>query len=1249
MDTSSETSNAALRAYIPIDRQHALASNRPLPAQTQGAALFADISGFTPLAEALIGQLGPQRGPEELTNYLNLVYDALIAEVHRYHGSVIFFSGDAITCWFDGADATDKATTAAIACALQIQTAMQQFTAVPIPAGGTVALSVKVAIATGSVRRFLVGNPNVQLIDVLAGRTLLNLAEAEHVCEKGEVVLDPAAVEAAAHFVEISSGRTDAATGKRFAVVARLVEPIAPNPWPPVEAALPEDQMRPWLLAPVYERLRAGNGEFLAELRPAVAVFTRFDGIDYEGDPEAATKLDTYIQRVQTILTRYGGTLIQVTLGDKGSYLYAAFGAPIAHEDDPARAALAALEIRAIDLPFIQAAQLGISQGQMRSGAYGSVSIDADRRTYGVLGDEVNLAARLMQAAAAGQIFTTARIRQAAGNAFNWQALPAIQVKGKTKPIALHVLLGTNTRPGMRLLEPRYALPMVGRETELAQIVQRLDEATHGRGQIVAVTGEAGMGKSRLVAEVIGEARRRGADIFAGEGQSYGTNTSYLAWRSVWRGLFDVDADAPVEAHVEALTAQLAQVDPALVSRLPLLGALLNLPIPDNDLTRSMDAKLRKASLEALLVDWLRGRSRDSSRARSTPLVLVLEDCHWLDPLSQDLLETLGPAIADLPVMLVLAYRPPEPGRQQAPRVTTLGYFLEVRLTELSAPEMERLIQVKLAQLYQRTQPPPAALVQSLMTRSQGNPFYLEELLNYLRDRAVDPYQPDALDAINLPTSLQSLILSRIDQLTEKQKTMVKMASVIGRLFRAAMLWGAFPALGSPETLRDDLDALVHLDLTPLDTPDPELAYLFKHIVTQEVAYESLPFATRGILHNQIGEHIEQRFADAVDQWVDLLAFHFDRSPNEPKRRTYLTQAGDAARVNYANAAAIDYYRRLLPLLSGASQIETQLKLGQVLELVGAWAEAEALYQQALALADELGNALARAQSRAQSETALGDLLRRQGQFAEAATRLEAARAAFESLGDQAGMGRVLHFVGTLAAQQGELETARGHYEASLALRRALQDQPQTGSLLSNLGIVESYLGNFARAQAYYEESLVIRRATGDRWAISVSLNNLGNLALLQEDHATARNYIEQAVALNREVGDRSAIAISLNNLGNTVRALGDYAAAQAMYAEALQINRVLGDKRAMTYLLEDLGCLAVLEGEPARGLTLVAAASALRESIGAPLSEPEQAKLDENLAPARAALDAEAQQAATNAGMALPLAQAIELALSNS
>ncbi len=191
----------------------------PLPDRSDGAAVMADVSGFTPLTEALARELGPQRGAEEITRYLNQVYDALIAEVERYRGSVVGFSGDAITCWFDGDDGR-RATT----CAMQLQRAMEQFSRITLPSGPAVALAMKAAVAIGPVRRFVVGDPNVQLLDALAGATLDRLAAAEHQARKGEVVLSAETADRLQPHVVIAEWRTDAA-GERYAVLQRLISP----------------------------------------------------------------------------------------------------------------------------------------------------------------------------------------------------------------------------------------------------------------------------------------------------------------------------------------------------------------------------------------------------------------------------------------------------------------------------------------------------------------------------------------------------------------------------------------------------------------------------------------------------------------------------------------------------------------------------------------------------------------------------------------------------------------------------------------------------------------------------------------------------------------------------------------------------------------------------------------------------------------------------------------------------------------
>ncbi len=459
---------------MPRDRRSALATGRPIPSHSTGTVCIADLSGSTQLTEALVRAMGVQRGAEEITSYLNLVYDALTAAVDRYAGSVINFSGDAITCWFDGDDGRR-----ACAAALEMLAGMNNFAAMTMPAGAA-PLSLHVGIAHGPVRRFIVGNPDIQIIDVLAGATLERMAAAEKLASSGEIVLDPATVAQLAGAADFHDMRADAETGALYGVLRKLSPMPEPCPWPALRsAALDEASIRPWLLPPMYERLSEGKGEFLAELRPSVALFLKFSGIDFDTDPEAEAKLDAYMRWVQGVITSYDGQLLQLTIGDKGSYTYAAFGAPVAHADDGARAAAAAVALRAppAELSYITACQIGLSGGRVRAGPYGGST-----RTYGVLGDTVNLAARLMQAAQPGQVLVSESLVPAMDAGFVMQPLQPIRVKGKREPIAIYSLAGARAETSIHLNEPRYLLPMIGRNDELAQIERAFSRSDAGPG-----------------------------------------------------------------------------------------------------------------------------------------------------------------------------------------------------------------------------------------------------------------------------------------------------------------------------------------------------------------------------------------------------------------------------------------------------------------------------------------------------------------------------------------------------------------------------------------------------------------------------------------------------------------------------------------------------------------------------------------------------------------------------------------------
>ena len=519
---------ASLEAYIPRSRRRSIASGVAMPDRVRGAALFADISGFTALTEALAKELGPQRGAEVLTHHLNRVFHALVEELESRGGDVICCSGGAVTCWIDGDDGVRAA-----ACGLAMQETMDRLGQIATPGGTRVRLAMKVAIAAGNARRFVVGDPEIQLMDVLAGR----LIDALAVAERGEVVLERSALESVGDRAQIREVRSDETGGGVCAVVARMTEDGDRPPGVRLDdVALPPNVAKGWLLPEVYERLVAGRGEFLAELRPAYPMFVNFGGIDYDQDEEAIGKLDTFVRQAQKIVRSYGGNLLQLTLGDKGAYLYAVFGSPIPHEDDAARAAHAALALRA--LPATTAAtgiRIGIAHGRLRSGTYGHER----RLAFTRLGDAVNLAARLMSEALPGQIYVAESVHAAIGEAFIWEALPAIALKGKTDRVAVYALVGAPRAAARAAASDESAL--VGRTAELAAMVDRLEAVLDGRGAIVAVSGEAGIRKSRLVAEVTAIARQRGVVVAMGECQSYGNPTSYFVWREIWSALLRID------------------------------------------------------------------------------------------------------------------------------------------------------------------------------------------------------------------------------------------------------------------------------------------------------------------------------------------------------------------------------------------------------------------------------------------------------------------------------------------------------------------------------------------------------------------------------------------------------------------------------------------------------------------------------------------------------------------------------------
>lgn len=1268
----SDATAESLTAYLPIDRTHALLRGQELPDRAEGAVLFADISGFTPLGEALVQDLGRLRGAEELTRQLNLVYGGLIAAVHAYQGSVIGFSGDAITCWFshdlvlDGQRERDgRAGLRALSAAAAMQAAMQQFVATPTPSGATVTLAVKTAVVAGPVRRYAVGAPEHGLVDVLAGGTLDEVANAEQLAGAGEIIVSPALLnQVGQDILAIRTWRSDVASGRHYAVVEPLAMPVAPAPWPEMPEDGPEDAVvRAWLLPPVYERLRSGHGQFLAELRPATALFLSFTGIDHDADDDAGAKLDAVIRWVQDVLARYEGVLIQVTLGDKGSYLYAAFGAPQAHDDDPARGVGAAMDLAGMPqhLNFIREVRIGVTSGRMRTGAYGS----PERRTYGVLGNKTNLAARLMTAAQPGQILCEEDLGRSASGHWTFRPLPPVRVKGKAEPVHVCEPIGRADR-SQGTYEGHATL--VGRQAELARLSSLLDTVAAGQHRLLIIAGEPGIGKSRLALELEHLGGERTMAVLHGAGQSIEQYTSYRAWRDVFQHFFAIEPSGSPQEAMAQVRRHMVELAPSQLEWLPLLDDVLGQGWEDTELTAALTPELRRQILFNLV------RTLLQARAARTPLVVVLEDGQWLDQLSWSLVSSIaGDArLAGAALLLVLVTRPASESDSFAQHLAALRALPGIELMALNTLTAEETVALAAAHLGVPENGLPLAVEQLVRQAAHGNPFFAGELVFTLRDHGLVRVEPDpdrtgerlpnrclvtgdlTRFAETLPDTVQGLVLARIDRLPAERQLALKVAAVIGRTFGYGPVSYLMASLSREiaAALREHLDALTRADLTGVETPEPDLSYVFNHIITQEVAYQTLLFAQRQQLHRRAAAWYETTFGDEAQPgaqarlapFYPLLVYHYRQAEEPASERRYARLAGEHAARQFANADAAMYLSRALELaptdavaeryelllarervydvqadrvrqqqdlaeLEGlaallddaAAQAEVALRKARCFEYLGDFAQAFASVDQGLRFAppDALEVVALKIMG--------AGLYHRQGRYREALEWCQDALSA-------PGLPSIHHLrahaqslAGLILTYMGQLGDALESLQLALRQYVQLEELPGQFDTSSNLGLslfTRAGPGDWTQAYAYLRQAQSLAERMGDSERLARVNNNLGWLAYCLGDSARAIEHYDFSLQVWIASGGKVMSAIVRTNLGAAELARGDTETALALLRKA---EVVLEDAGAVGQLAETRRYLAqarLAAGDLLAAQEAAQSALALSRAAEAPLEE---------------------------------------------
>ncbi|GAB4537352.1 MAG: adenylate/guanylate cyclase domain-containing protein [Anaerolineae bacterium] len=861
---------------------------------------------------------------------------------------------------------------------------------------------------------------------------------------------------------------------------------------------------------------------------------------------EVVTLVNACLSRLSECVYRYEGT-IDKYIGDA---IMAVFGAPRAHEDDPERAIRTALDMRdALDefnanppLPLSDplGIHIGISTGYVIAGHIGTELHQA----YTVMGDAANLASRLEDLSERGQIFVSEDTYRLTSRLFVFKELEPVVVKGKAEPVKIYEVLGAREQPGsMRGLTGLHA-PLVGREAEAQKLALAVSNLQAGQGGILLVEGEAGIGKSRLVAEV--RHKREGVPPgfrwLEGRGLSYGRSLSYHLLADVLRNYLQLSD----EADETRVWLKLKAMGPDLFGTradevLPYLAMLLGLRLPEAMAEKipQADPHLLQQRVFAAFGEWVEAVSAEQ------PLVLAFDDLHWADPSSVGLIEYLMAIAWHNPLLILCVSRPDREAPFWEVRERAMADYADrlvhIPLNPLAPHESRDLVD----SLLQMEDIPPE-VEQVVLSRAEGNPLFVEEVLRTLieegtltRDDGVWRVTR-AVDVTEIPETLQGVLTARIDRLDESVKRVVQIAAVVGRVFQRYVL----------ERVVDDAsileDCLAQLQLAQIireRSPEPEPEYIFKHILTREAAYQSLLSHQRKTYHRRVADALARLFWERGEEYAGLVAAHYERAEAWPRALLYLQRAGDAARTSFAIKEAIDYYSRALQVAS---------RLGDAAEP----AQRLLLFERRAQLLVRLTNV----------EGALEDYEQMH----------ELARA----IGDKKAELRALNEIGALQAGRHDFVRAADYFNQALALARQIGDQAGIADSLNRLGGFYFNTGRPEEAKSCHREALEIARVLGDNALLAASLDGLGQIDLLRGRVRASMDKYSQIADLRRRLGDQAGLMEALNSLAVAYTWLGEYKQVATACEEALSFANKVGNLPVVPSLYTYLAISYLNRGE---------------------------------------------------------------------
>jgi class 3 adenylate cyclase/tetratricopeptide (TPR) repeat protein len=1104
-----------------------------------GTLVFADVSGFTPLTERLARR--GKVGAEELTDTLNTVFRELLDVAGGLGGDCLKFGGDALLLLFTGPSHERRGAAAARGMLLALQSLRRQ--------GGSAGLSklgMSLGVNSGVVHTFMTGESHRELL--LAGPAVSETLALESAANAGEILVSASAAEV-----------LDVDDVGPLVEHGRLLLRAPSVPAPDGHRVPAHADAAQGISAQLREYLTGTNKD--GEHRLAVIGFLKFGTTDQllarEGPDVVAAALHDLISQTQSACAEHAVTFLGTDVDADGGKVLLAAGTPSASPDDEDRLLLTLRSV--IDGVGSLPVRAGVNRGRIFAVDLGSPS----RRTYTVMGDAVNLAARVMGRAGWGELIATQDVLDHLHTDFALVPLEPFTVKGKSAPIDAQIV---DEVRGRRDEADFSAMPLIGRDAEIETIRTALAAAHRGEGRIIEVVGEPGIGKSKLVAA--SGALDQGLLRIRIEAGRYSLATPYFALRRGLREAMGLGADASTETVEAVLRSVVAGFAPDLEPWIPLIAIPLGLELSDSPEIALLDPSMRKTTMHNAVADLM-------PRVLAEPTLVHIEDSHWLDAASCELLDAVLAGVGRRPWTVLITRRDVDGGLDLTghPDVTTL------RLAPLSAAAA-----ASFASATVQGDALPPGVIDDLVARSGGNPLFLQELLNAARNGDLD----------ELPDTVEAVVATSIDTLPGADRSLLRHAAVLGGQFPIEVL---APMVDQPPTrVADDVRRLKHFL-----TPEASGIVRFRHILLRDVAYEGLAFRARRTLHHRAAEILEQSSDDA-DAVAELLSIHFHRAGRFHKSWHYSRVAGERALRNGAPIEAAGFYTsaleaaRRLDDLDAGSRADVAENLGDCLELGGRYERARSVYAQARRLGTADPSRRARlcrkigwvrdhegryteAQRwfqrglrelegqadgsavgglRAELRTAAVSSALRQGRHARSVSMMELAVREAEESGDRAALAHACFVLDQVLSDLGQLDDPANSRRAA-AIYEELGDERGKAAAYNEMGIAAYWHGRWEEAVSLWEVAREADRLAGVLVNNAIYLNNIGEIRSDQGRLKEAESLLDEARVLWAGAGWQIGAGWAMSNLGRVASRDGRFDEAAQRLADAGELLRSIG------------------------------------------------------------------------------------------